>query len=238
MLLTVKNLNIFYGVIHAVQGVSFGIEKGEIITLLGANGAGKTSILSAISNIIPIHSGSVIFEGKEITNIPPHKIVESGIVHVPEGRHIFSDLTVNENLFMGAYTRKDHSEIQEDLEKSFVLFPQLKKKRKQLAGTLSGGEQQMLAMARGFMGHPMLLLLDEPSMGLAPVIVEEVFNNILEMNKQGISIILVEQNSEMALSVAHKGYVLEGGNFVLQGPAKKLIRSKLVQEAYLGKINN
>jgi len=238
LLLTVKNLNIFYGVIHAVQGVSFDIEEGEIITLLGTNGAGKTSILSAISNIIPIHSGNVIFEGEEIINIPPNKIVESGIVHVPEGRHIFSDLTVNENLFIGAYTRKDRSEIQRDLEKSFALFPQLKKRGKQLAGTLSGGEQQMLAMARGLMGHPKLLLLDEPSMGLAPVIVDEVFDNILEINKQGISIILVEQNSEMALSVAHRGFVLEGGNIVLQGSVKKLRQSNLIQEAYLGKINN
>ncbi len=235
MLFTVKDLNVYYGVIHAVQGISFNIEAGEIVALLGANGAGKTSTLSAISNIIPIHSGSVIFKNKEISSVPAHKIVESGIGHVPEGRHVFSDLTVRENLVMGAYTRKNGSEIEEDMEKAFSLFPRLKERIKQIAGTLSGGEQQMLVMARGLMSRPDLLLLDEPSMGLAPVIVDEVFDNIVRINSQGISILLVEQNAEIALSVSHRGYVLERGNVVLQGSAEELLRSSVVQEAYLGK---
>lgn len=232
--MTVENLNIFYGIIHAVHDVSIEIAEGEIVTLLGANGAGKTSTLLGISNIIPKNSGKIQFAGEDISGTQAHRIVGKGLGHVPEGRHVFSELTVMENLEMGAYTQKSGSNINEDIEKVFGLFPRLQERKKQVAGTLSGGEQQMLVMARGLMSRPKLLLLDEPSMGLAPVIVEEVFDTIVRINRQGTSIFLVEQNTEMALSIAHRGYVLETGRVVLSGLSAELAENDRVQEAYLG----
>ena len=234
MLLTVENLNVHYGVIHALQGISIEVEEGEIVALLGANGAGKTTALSSISNLVPKSSGQVIFQGVDITKVAAHKIVEMGIGHVPEGRHVFSDLTVMENLIMGGYT-KMRSDNEKGIERSFSLFPRLRERSDQIAGTLSGGEQQMLVMARGLMSSPRMLLLDEPSMGLAPLIVEEVFMNIQLINDQGTSILLVEQNAEMALSISHRGYVLETGRIVASGSAKLLAESREVQAAYLGR---
>lgn len=233
MLLDVKELNVHYGVIHALQGVSMEVEEGEIVALLGANGAGKTTTLSSISNLVPKTSGWVFFQGMDITNQAAHTIVEMGLGHVPEGRHVFSDLTVKENLIMGGYTRK-RTDIERGIERSFTLFPRLRERSEQIAGTLSGGEQQMLVMARGLMSHPRMLLLDEPSMGLAPLIVEEVFKNIQLINDQGTSILLVEQNAEMALSIAHRAYVLETGKIVASGLARDLSESQEIQAVYLG----
>lgn len=233
MLLNVKELNVHYGVIHALQGVSMEVEEGEIVALLGANGAGKTTTLSSISNLVPKTSGRVFFQGMDITNQAAHTIVEMGLGHVPEGRHVFSDLTVKENLIMGGYTRK-RTDIERGIERSFTLFPRLRERSEQIAGTLSGGEQQMLVMARGLMSHPRMLLLDEPSMGLAPLIVEEVFKNIQLINDQGTSILLVEQNAEMALSIAHRAYVLETGKIVASGLARDLSESQEIQAVYLG----
>ncbi|MDI9393146.1 MAG: ABC transporter ATP-binding protein [Synergistota bacterium] len=233
MLLDVKELNVHYGVIHALQGVSMEVEEGEIVALLGANGAGKTTTLSSISNLVPKTSGRVFFQGMDITNQAAHTIVEMGLGHVPEGRHVFSGLTVKENLIMGGYTRK-RSDIERGIERSFTLFPRLRERSEQIAGTLSGGEQQMLVMARGLMSHPRMLLLDEPSMGLAPLIVEEVFKNIQLINDQGTSILLVEQNAEMALSIAHRAYVLETGKIVASGLARDLSESQEIQAVYLG----
>lgn len=233
MLLDVKELNVHYGVIHALQGVSMEVEEGEIVALLGANGAGKTTALSSISNLVPKTSGRVFFQGMDITNQAAHTIVEMGLGHVPEGRHVFSDLTVKENLIMGGYTRK-RTDIERGIERSFTLFPRLRERSEQIAGTLSGGEQQMLVMARGLMSHPRMLLLDEPSMGLAPLIVEEVFKNIQLINDQGTSILLVEQNAEMALSIAHRAYVLETGKIVASGLARDLSESQEIQAVYLG----
>lgn len=233
MLLDVKELNVHYGVIHALQGVSMEVEEGEIVALLGANGAGKTTTLSSISNLVPKTSGRVFFQGMDITNQAAHTIVEMGLGHVPEGRHVFSDLTVKENLIMGGYTRK-RTDIERGIERSFTLFPRLRERSEQIAGTLSGGEQQMLVMARGLMSHPRMLLLDEPSMGLAPLIVEEVFKNIQLINDQGTSILLVEQNAEMALSIAHRAYVLETGKIVASGLARDLSESQEIQAVYLG----
>jgi branched-chain amino acid transport system ATP-binding protein len=234
MLLDVKELNVHYGVIHALQGVSMEVEEGEIVALLGANGAGKTTTLSSISNLVPKTSGRVFFQGMDITNQAAHTIVEMGLGHVPEGRHVFSDLTVKENLIMGGYTRK-RTDIERGIERSFTLFPRLRERSEQIAGTLSGGEQQMLVMARGLMSHPRMLLLDEPSMGLAPLIVEEVFKNIQLINDQGTSILLVEQNAEMALSIAHRAYVLETGKIVASGLARDLSESQEIQAVYLGR---
>ena len=234
MLLDVKELNVHYGVIHALQGVSMEVEEGEIVALLGANGAGKTTALSSISNLVPKTSGRVFFQGMDITNQAAHTIVEMGLGHVPEGRHVFSDLTVKENLIMGGYTRK-RTDIERGIERSFTLFPRLRERSEQIAGTLSGGEQQMLVMARGLMSHPRMLLLDEPSMGLAPLIVEEVFKNIQLINDQGTSILLVEQNAEMALSIAHRAYVLETGKIVASGLARDLSESQEIQAVYLGR---
>lgn len=233
MLLDVKELNVHYGVIHALQGVSMEVEEGEIVALLGANGAGKTTALSSISNLVPKTSGRVFFQGMDITNQAAHTIVEMGLGHVPEGRHVFSDLTVKENLIMGGYTRK-RTDIERGIERSFTLFPRLRERSEQIAGTLSGGEQQMLVMARGLMSQPRMLLLDEPSMGLAPLIVEEVFKNIQLINDQGTSILLVEQNAEMALSIAHRAYVLETGKIVASGLARDLSESQEIQAVYLG----
>ncbi len=234
MLLEVNNLNVYYGAIHALQGISFNINEGEIVTLIGSNGAGKSTTLSTISGLLQPRVGSVSFRGKNITLTQAQDIVKLGISQSPEGRKIIATLTVLENLEMGAYTRKDPAEISASLEHVFKRFPRLKERQKQLGGTLSGGEQQMLAMGRALMSKPSLLLLDEPSMGLSPILVEEIFNIILEINKQGTSILLVEQNAQMALSVAHRGYVLETGRIVLEGKADDMLHDPQVMEAYLG----
>ncbi|NLD72391.1 MAG: ABC transporter ATP-binding protein [Chloroflexi bacterium] len=234
MLLEVENLHVSYGAIRAVRGISFNIEEGEIVTLIGANGAGKSTTLRTISGLLRANQGSVTFRGQSLNRTPPERIVRLGISQVPEGRAIFSKLTVRENLEMGAYTRKDQGEIAESLERVFKSFPRLKERLSQRGGTLSGGEQQMLAMGRGLMSRPTLLLLDEPSMGLAPILVEEIFDIIEQINAQGTSILLVEQNAAMALSVAHRGYVLETGEVALEGNARELLENPEVQAAYLG----
>jgi len=234
MLLQVDNLHVHYGAIHALQGISFHIEQGEIVTLIGANGAGKSTTLKTICGLLRPTAGAVYFRGQDITRLPAHKIVSLGISQVPEGRRIFAPLTVRENLEMGAYTRSDKREIAESMERVFASFPRLKERLNQLGGTLSGGEQQMLAMGRGLMSRPELLLLDEPSMGLAPILVEEIFRIIHEINQQGTSILLVEQNAHMALSVANRGYVLETGRIVLEGTAAELRDNAQVRAAYLG----
>jgi len=234
MLLDVEDLNVYYGAIHALQGISFSVEKGEIVTLIGANGAGKSTTLRTISGLLRPRRGAVRFRGDDITMTPAEQIVRLGIGHVPEGRRIFAPLTVRENLEMGAFTRSDSAEIAQSMERAFASFPRLKERINQLGGTLSGGEQQMLATARGLMSQPTLLLLDEPSMGLSPIMVEEIFRIVKEINAQGTSILLVEQNALMALQVAHRAYVLETGRIVLQGTAKELRESSRVREAYLG----
>jgi branched-chain amino acid transport system ATP-binding protein len=234
MLLEVNNLNVYYGAIHALQGVSFTVEEGEIVTLIGANGAGKSTTLRTVSGLLHPRTGSVIFKGKDITMTPAEQIVRLGISHVPEGRKIFAPLTVRENLEMGAYTRSDRSEIQQSMEQVFTSFPRMKERINQLGGTLSGGEQQMLATGRGLMSRPSLLLLDEPSMGLSPILVEEIFRIIQEINSQGTSILLVEQNALMALSIANRAYVLETGRIVLSGNAQEVANNPQVKAAYLG----
>jgi branched-chain amino acid transport system ATP-binding protein len=233
-LLRVENLHVYYGAIHALQGVSFHVQKGEIVTLIGANGAGKSTILRTLSGILRPREGSVLFNGEEITTVAAEKIVKKGMSHVPEGRRIFAPLTVKENIMMGAYTRSDPAEIQASLERGYKSFPRLKERENQYGGTLSGGEQQMLAMARALMSKPSLLLLDEPSMGLSPILVEEIFKIIVEINKQGTSILLVEQNAQMALSIANRAYVLETGSIVLSGDAKEIASKPEVKTAYLG----
>ena len=232
-MLKIKNLNVYYGAIHALKSINIEIKEGEIVTLIGSNGAGKTSTLKAISGIIPCKSGTIEFEGKDITNVQPHKLVYAGIGHVPEGRRIFSELTVMENLELGAYTRRD-KEIKSDFEKVFEKFPRLKERRKQDAGTLSGGEQQMLAIGRALMSRPKLLLLDEPSMGLAPIIVRQIFSTIKEINKSGTTILLVEQNANMALSIADRAYVIETGQIVNSGLAEDIKQNEDVKKEYLG----
>jgi branched-chain amino acid transport system ATP-binding protein len=234
MLLEVENLNVYYGAIHALQGVSFEMQEGEIVTLIGANGAGKSTTLNTISGLLRPREGTIRFRGQEITKMQAHNIVRLGISQVPEGRKIFAPLTVAENLDMGAYTRTDPTEIENSRERVFASFPRLKERASQLGGTLSGGEQQMLAMGRGLMSRPTLLLLDEPSMGLAPILVEEIFAIIQEINSQGTSILLVEQNANMALSIANRGYVLETGDVVLAGSAQELRDNPQVKKAYLG----
>jgi branched-chain amino acid transport system ATP-binding protein len=234
MLLSVENLNAYYGAIHALQGISFHVEEGEIVTLIGANGAGKSTTLRTISGLLHPRTGTIRFKGEDITTTPAERIVELGISQVPEGRKIFAPLTVRENLMMGAYTRKDQQAIQKSLERVFASFPRLKERITQLGGTLSGGEQQMLATARGLMSGPTLLLMDEPSMGLSPILVEEIFKIIREINQQGTSILLVEQNALMALSVASRAYVLETGRIVLSGSAREIAENPQVKEAYLG----
>ena len=233
-MLQVENLHVFYGAIHALQGVSFHVEKGEIVTLIGANGAGKSTILRTLSGILRPSEGSISLNGAEITTVPAEKIVTMGMSHVPEGRRIFAPLTVKENIMMGAYTRSDQAEIQTSLERAYGSFPRLRERENQYGGTLSGGEQQMLAMARALMSKPSLLLLDEPSMGLSPLLVEEIFKIIVEINKEGTSILLVEQNAQMALSVANRAYVLETGSIVLSGEAKEIASDPEVKKAYLG----
>lgn len=234
-ILEVNDLNVYYGGIHAIKNISFEIKKGEIVSLIGANGAGKTSTLHAISGLIPIKAGEISLNGMNVTNIEAHKLVTQGMAHVPEGRRIFTELTVLENLEMGAYTRNDYTQIKEDMEEMFKLFPRLAERKKQLAGTMSGGEQQMLAMARALMSKPTLLLLDEPSMGLAPLFVQEIFKIIEKVNKeQGVTVLLVEQNANMALSIADRGYVLETGQIILEGTGKELITNPEIKKAYLG----
>jgi branched-chain amino acid transport system ATP-binding protein len=234
MLLSVENLNVYYGAIHALQGISFHVEEGEIVTLIGANGAGKSTTLRTVSGLLHPRTGSIRFKDEEITATSAERIVELGISQVPEGRKIFAPLTVRENLMMGAYTRTDPQAIQQSMERVFQSLPRLKERLGQLGGTLSGGEQQMLATARGLMSGPTLLLMDEPSMGLSPILVEEIFKIIKEINQQGTSILLVEQNALMALSVAHRAYVLETGRIVLSGAAREIAENRQVKEAYLG----
>jgi branched-chain amino acid transport system ATP-binding protein len=234
MLLEVTDLSVYYGAINALQGISFHVEQGEIVTLIGANGAGKSTTLNTISGLVRARTGSIKFKGQEITATPPYNIVSMGVVQVPEGRKIFAPLTTQENLEMGAFTRKDPAVIQQSLERVFKSFPRLKERLSQYGGTLSGGEQQMLAMGRGLMADPELLLLDEPSMGLAPLLVEEIFAIIEEINAQGTSILLVEQNAQMALSIANRAYVLETGRVVLEGTAKEVADNPEVKVAYLG----
>lgn len=233
-MLEVEDLHVYYGAIHALKGVSFAMNEGEIVALIGTNGAGKSTTLNTISGLLDPEPGQLFFKGEEITNSPPQTIVEMGIIQVPEGRKIFSRMTVRENLEMGAYVFSDRDKIEEDIEKAYIQFPRLKERQKQLGGTLSGGEQQMLAMARSLMSRPKLLLMDEPSMGLAPILVEQVFEIIQEINKQGTTVLLVEQNAQMALSIADHAYVLETGNIVLEGPGEELLTNPLVKEAYLG----
>jgi branched-chain amino acid transport system ATP-binding protein len=234
MLLEVENLNVYYEAIHALQGISFHLEEGEIVTLIGANGAGKSTTLRTISGLLHPRLGSVRFKDQDITSVSAERIVELGISQVPEGRKIFAPLSVRENLLMGAYARSDTQAIQKSMDRVFASFPRLKERINQLGGTLSGGEQQMLATARGLMSSPTLMLLDEPSMGLSPILVEEIFRVIREINQQGTSILLVEQNAHMALSVAHRVYVLETGRIVLSGSAREMAENPQVKEAYLG----
>ena len=234
MLLEVNDLNVYYGAIHALQGISFTVNEGEIVSLIGANGAGKSTTLRTVSGLLRPRRGYVKFKGQDITMTPAEQIVARGISQVPEGRKIFAPLTVRENLEMGAYTRNDPAEIEQSMQRVFASFPRLKERISQLGGTLSGGEQQMLATARGLMSRPILLLLDEPSMGLSPILVEEIFRIVQEINSQGTSILLVEQNALMALSIAHRAYVLETGRIVLEGDAKKLREDPKVKAAYLG----
>ncbi|NLO10452.1 MAG: ABC transporter ATP-binding protein [Clostridiales bacterium] len=233
-MLEVKDLQVYYGVIQAIKGVSFKVNEGEIIALIGANGAGKTTILHTITGLISPKQGEIIYSGLDLKKLPAHKIVSMGLAHVPEGRRVFSQLTVYENLLMGAYTRSDKNETEETLQHVFKRFPRLEERRGQMAGTLSGGEQQMLAMGRALMSKPSIILMDEPSMGLSPILVEEVFDIIKSINKSGTTVLLVEQNAKKALSIAHRAYVLETGNIVLEGNAKELMNDESVKKAYLG----
>jgi branched-chain amino acid transport system ATP-binding protein len=232
-MLVVDNVHTFYGQIHALQGVTMSVAKGEVVTLIGANGAGKTTTLKTISGLLHARVGSVHFEGEDITKVAPHRLVERGIGHAPEGRRIFSRLTVLENLQMGAFSRPN-AHIAPDIERVFTLFPRLKERERQLGGTLSGGEQQMLAIGRALMSEPRMLLLDEPSLGLAPILVAQVFETIKEINSQGTTVLLVEQNALQALSIAHRGYVLQTGQVVLSGSAEDLRQNETVRKAYLG----
>ena len=233
-MLKIEDINVFYGAIHAIKGVSLEVNQGEIVTLIGANGAGKSTILRTVSGLLKPKEGTISFEDSVISGMPAHEIVAKGISQVPEGRRIFAEMTVMENLELGAFTRKDKAGIKEDLEMVFTRFPRLKERMTQDAGTLSGGEQQMLAMGRALMSRPRLLLLDEPSMGLAPLLIKEIFNIIVDINKDGTTVLLVEQNANMALSIAHRAYVLETGRITLSGDAKELAASEDVRKAYLG----
>lgn len=233
-LLSVSNLSVSYGAIEAIRNCSLRVEQGEIVTLIGGNGAGKSTMLRTISGLLIPKQGTIRFEGKEIQGQPPHRIAQSGLVHVPEGRGIFANLTVEENLQLGAYSRNDHAEIRKDRERALELFPRVRERLKQAAGTLSGGEQQMVAIARAMLSRPRLLMLDEPSLGLAPQIVQTIFQVIREINNSGTTILLVEQNAAMALKVAHRAYVIEVGSIEMEGPAAELASSDEVRKAYLG----
>ena len=233
-MLEIENLEVYYGAINAIKGISFNVEQGEIIALIGANGAGKTTILHTITRLVAAKHGSIKFNGKELTKTPAHKIVGMGMAHVPEGRRVFAQLTVYENLMLGAYTRKDKAEINESLERIYERFPRLKERLSQSAGTLSGGEQQMLAMGRALMSKPSIILMDEPSMGLSPLYVSEIFDIIQEINKSGTTVLLVEQNAKKARSIANRAYVLETGNIALSGDAHELMDNEQVKKAYLG----
>ncbi len=233
-MLEAKNINVYYDNIHALSDISFEVNKGEIVTLIGANGAGKTTTLKALSGGIKPRSGEIIFNDAYIGNKEAHELLPLGMAHVPEGRRVFAKMTVEENLDLGAYIRTDKQQIKEDKEKMFAQFPRLKERRKQLAGTMSGGEQQMLAIARALMSNPQLILMDEPSMGLAPVLVQEIFRIIQNINANGMTVLLVEQNANMALQIAHRAYVLETGKIVLTGEGKELLQNDAVRKAYLG----
>lgn len=233
-MLEVKDINVYYGAIHAIKGISLAVDEGEIVTLIGANGAGKSTTLRTISGLLKPKTGAINFLGKNIAGMPAHKIVCEGISQVPEGRRIFAEMTVQENLELGAFIRNDKAEIQSDFKRVFGRFPRLEERRLQLAGTLSGGEQQMLAMGRALMSRPKLLLLDEPSMGLAPLLIREIFNIIVDINKTGTTVLLVEQNANMALSIANRAYVLETGRITISGDAKELAASEDIRKAYLG----
>lgn len=233
-MLEVKDLEVYYGMIQAIKGISFEVNQGEVIALIGANGAGKTTTLQTISGMIPAKRGQVIFNGVDITKIPGHKIVPMGMAHVPEGRRVFAQLSVLDNLKLGAYTRKDTKEVQETLQMIYQHFPRLEERKNQLAGTLSGGEQQMLAMGRALMSKPSIILMDEPSMGLSPIFVSEIFAIIKEISENGTTVLLVEQNAKKALSIADRAYVLETGTIVLSGDAEKLMHDESIKKAYLG----
>ena len=233
-MLEVKELQVYYGVIQALKDVSFEVNQGEVIALIGANGAGKTTTLHTVTGLLPSKHGSIVFEGVDITKMPAHKIVEMGIAHVPEGRRVFSQLSVYENLIMGAYTRKDKKEIADNLEMVYNRFPRLKERKTQRAGTLSGGEQQMLAMGRALMSNPKMIVMDEPSMGLSPIFVNEIFDIIEKVSASGTTVLLVEQNAKKALSIADRAYVLETGKIVLSGDAKVLMNDDSIKKAYLG----
>ena len=233
-MLEVKDLHVYYGMIQAIKGISFEVNEGETVALIGANGAGKTTTLHTITGLLSPKKGSVVFEGKEITKVPAHKIVSLGMAHVPEGRRVFAQLSVYQNLKMGAYTRKDKAEIDEMLETVYKRFPRLKERQNQMAGTLSGGEQQMLAMGRALMSKPKIVLLDEPSMGLSPILVNEIFDIIQSLNKAGTTVLLVEQNAKKALSIADRAYVLETGRIVQSGDAQVLLNDESIKKAYLG----
>lgn len=233
-MLEVKDLQVYYGMIHAIKGVSFHVNEGEIIALIGANGAGKTTILHTITGLIAPKGGQVVFEGKDITKTPAHKIVELGMAHVPEGRRVFAQLSVYQNLKMGAYTRSDKNEIEESLEMVYKRFPRLEERKNQMAGTLSGGEQQMLAMGRALMSKPRIILMDEPSMGLSPILVNEIFDIIQSVSASGTTVLLVEQNAKKALAIADRAYVLETGKISLDGNAKDLLNDDSIKKAYLG----
>lgn len=233
-MLETENLEVSYGAINAIKGISFNVEQGEIIALIGANGAGKTTTLHTITGLVPAKHGSIIFNGKDLTKTPAHKIVAMGMAHVPEGRRVFAQLSVYENLMLGAYTRKNKVEISETLEMVYKRFPRLEERKTQAAGTLSGGEQQMLAMGRALMSKPSIILMDEPSMGLSPLYVSEIFDIIIEINKGGTTVLLVEQNAKKALSIANRAYVLETGKIVLTGTGKELLNNDSVKKAYLG----
>lgn len=233
-LLTVKDLTVYYGVIQALRGISFSVNRGEIVTLIGANGAGKTTTMQSIMGLVPIRSGQVLFDGKDITKTPCHKIVHLGMTQVPEGRRVFSELTVYENLLMGAYSESDKKTLRKNLDEIYTWFPRLQERKDQVAGTLSGGEQQMLAMGRAMMSRPTLLMLDEPSMGLSPLLVDQVFDIIRSFHKNGTTVLLVEQNAGKSLAISDRAYVLETGSIVLSGSGEELLRSEDVKKAYLG----
>ena len=233
-MLEIKDLEVYYGVIQAIKGVSFEVNKGEVIALIGANGAGKTTILHTISGLISPKSGSIMFEGEDISKIPAHKIVSMGMAHVPEGRRVFTEMTVYQNLKMGAYTRKSKAEFEETLKMVYARFPRLEERKNQVAGTLSGGEQQMLAMGRALMSHPSIILMDEPSMGLSPIFVNEIFDIIKSVSETGTTVLLVEQNAKKALAIADRAYVLETGNIVRSGVASELMNDDSIKKAYLG----